>query len=120
MKLIVNDEQRISSLQQQFKALFPFLKLEFFSKRHKPGKRSHLKFMLKPEMYIRDIRSIHVGGEITVTPERSVAELEQSFGTLFGLGVQVFRKSGNHWLETVQTDNWSLQRQNAEGELLST
>lgn len=120
MKLMINDERRVSSVQQDFKALFPFLKLEFFSKPHKPGRPTHLKFMSQPETFLKDIRRTHVDGEITVTPEMSVAELEQSFGSLFGLGVQVFRKSGGHWLETVQTDSWSLQRQNAEGELSST
>jgi hypothetical protein len=34
--------------------------------------------------------------------------------------VQVFRKSGNVWLETSATDAWSLKQQNQEGMDLST
>jgi hypothetical protein len=36
-----------------------------------------------------------------------------------GLYVQVFRKSGKVWLETTATDNWSLYKQNEEGQELS-
>jgi hypothetical protein len=39
---------------------------------------------------------------------------------VYGLSVQVFRKSGNVWLETSATDNWTLRQQNNEGAELST
>ena len=42
-----------------------------------------------------------------------------TFGEVYGLGVQVFRKSGNVWLETTVTDSWTLKEQNDQGESLS-
>ena len=48
-------------------------------------------------------------------PEMSVNSLEQSFRDIFGLHVEVLRKSGKAWLETSVTGNWSLMEQNAEG-----
>lgn len=44
-----------------------------------------------------------------------VAAFEQRLQEEHGLSVQVFRKSGEFWLETIQTDNLSLERQNEMG-----
>ena len=44
-----------------------------------------------------------------------VSELEKAFSDIFGLNVQVFRKSNNMWLQTTITDKWSLEKQNQNG-----
>lgn len=49
-----------------------------------------------------------------------VGELEAALKDQFGLTVQVFRHSGNIWLETVLTDKWTLQQQNEHGKELCT
>jgi len=49
----------------------------------------------------------------------TVAEMEERFRDIYGLGVQVFRKSGTIWLETTVTDGWTLEDQNKQGEALS-
>ena len=49
----------------------------------------------------------------------TVSDLEQKFAELFGLSVQVFRKSANVWLETTVTDGWTLEEQNRQGEALA-
>lgn len=121
MKLItISDTRSIASIQQEFHELFPYLKLEFFSKMHEPDQPSHQKFLLHPDKLLGEIRRSTAVGEIVVTPEMTVSDLEQSFGRDYGLGVQVFRKSGKSWLETVLTDSWSLKKQNSEGEFLDT
>ena len=50
----------------------------------------------------------------------TVANLENDFDAIYGLAVHVFRKSGKVWLETTVTDNWTLEEQNRQGELLSS
>jgi hypothetical protein len=119
MKMIIQNERTIHDIQEEFHAMFPYLKLEFFSKLHDPGKPSHLKFMLSPEQTLGESRSVHNEGEIIITPQLTVSELEQQFGDLFGLGVQVFRKTGSTWIETIMTDNETLQEQNEDGENLT-
>jgi hypothetical protein len=42
----------------------------------------------------------------------TVGELEQSFRDIYGLATQVFRKSGNNWIETTETVDWTLEKQN--------
>jgi len=62
---------------------------------------------------------VHNTGTITIAPGMTVNELEQNFKDVYGLSVQVFRKSGKVWLETTVTDGWSLEEQNRQGEDLS-
>lgn len=119
MKLTINDQQSIEQVRNSFNKEFPFLKLEFFSKRHELGEASSLQFLIRKDVTLKECRTVHHSGEVTITPEMKVSELEQLLWTDFGLGVQVFRKSGKVWLETILTDTWTLAEQNAEGELLS-
>ena len=50
--------------------------------------------------------------------KKYASELEK-FAKEFDLFIQVFRRSGNLWLETTATDNWSLHHQNEQGRELS-
>ncbi|HVX27352.1 MAG TPA: hypothetical protein VHB70_13470, partial [Parafilimonas sp.] len=58
------------------------------------------------------------GAVIDISNEVTVAELENQFGDI-GLIAEVFRKSGNVWIESSLTDNWTLQQQNNEAEEIS-
>lgn len=119
MQITINDERSIFAIQQEFTSLFPYLKLEFFSKLHRAGRPTLLKFMEPNGKKLGAFRTEHNSGVIPITPEMTVSELEQLFGDQYGLGVQVFRKSGSVWLETVLTDNRTLGEQNNQGELFS-
>lgn len=50
-----------------------------------------------------------------ITPLMTVKELENKCEEQFGILVQVYRKSGNVWLETSMTDNWTIKQQNDQG-----
>jgi hypothetical protein len=117
MKIIIDDDQPVSLIREQFNRMFPYLKLEFFSKRHSTGKTSGLKHRQPWSSRIGEIRELANTGEIIVTPEMTTQVLEQLFGERYGIGVQVLRKFGNTWLETSGTDPWTLHRQNAQGRL---
>ena len=119
MKILINDRRKVFAIQESFTEHFPYLKLEFFAKPHKPGGGSAKKFIKHGSKTIAECRTIHNSGTITITPEMTVTDLEQRFGDVYGLGVQVFRKSGNVWLETTVTDGWTLKQQNDQGEALS-
>ncbi|PBQ33714.1 hypothetical protein CNR22_18650 [Sphingobacteriaceae bacterium] len=116
MKIAINDKRKIFAIQESFTETFPYLKLEFFAKPHKVGGPSPKNLMNHPSKTLGECRTIHEGGTITITGTMTVAELEQRFADVYGLSVQVFRRSGNMWLETTVTDGWTLDQQNAEGE----
>jgi uncharacterized protein (DUF1697 family) len=69
---------------------------------------------------IKDCRSKSKTGDLIFSAETTVADLENTFFRDFGLSAQVFRRSGNVWLETSATDSWSLMQQNSEGAELSS
>lgn len=119
MKININDNRKIFAIQEEFNTLFPYLKIEFFSKPHKVGGASAKKLMKHNSKTLGECRTIHNNGEITITPSLTVSDLEQRFQDVYGLNVQVFRKSGKVWLETTVTDGWSLDEQNKQGEALS-
>lgn len=120
MKITINDNRKIFAVQEAFTGVFPYLKLEFFSKPHKPGGPSAKKLIKQPGKTLGDCRTVHNNGSIVITGNMTVGELEQRFADVYGLGVQVFRKSGKLWLETTVTDSWTLDRQNSQGESLSS
>jgi len=120
MKITINDKRKIFAIQEAFTEVFPYLKLEFFSKGHKHGGPSPKKLIKHAGKTLGECRTIHNDGSITITGTMTVTELEQRFGDVYGLGIQVFRKSGNVWLETTVTDGWTLDEQNKQGESLST
>lgn len=66
-----------------------------------------------------ECRTIHAKGHLVINAAMTVNDLEQRFSDIYGLAVQVFRKSGRVWLETTVTDGWTLAEQNEQGEELS-
>lgn len=119
MKITINDHRKIFAIQKEFTELFPYLKLEFFSKPHRQGGASSKELIKHPAKTLGECRTFHNAGTVSITPTMTVSNLEQNFQDVYGLSVQVFRKSGSAWLETTATDDWTLEKQNKEGEELS-
>jgi hypothetical protein len=115
MIITINDHRKIFAIQEEFNTSFPYLKLEFFSKPHQSNGASEKEFVKHNSKTIGECRTIHENGHITITPNMTVSYLEQTFSNIYGLGVQVFRKAGNMWLETIQTDSLTLKEQNHLG-----
>jgi hypothetical protein len=119
MKINISDRRKIFAIQEEFSEMFPYLKLEFFAKPHQANGASAKKLMLHPGKTLAECRTVHTKGTLTIIPGMTVTDLEENFQSIFGLAVQVFRKSGKVWLETTVTDGWTLEEQNQQGEALS-
>lgn len=117
--LMINNRSTIDSVKEDFNVAYPFLKIEFFKQAHIRGKGSHKKNMYPHNEKINSIRRNLAAGKITLSDNLTVNELENIFENKFGLHAQVFRKSGNVWLETSSTDDWTLKQQNEEGKSLA-
>ena len=116
MKLILLKNRPIRDVQNAFNKEYPFLKLEFYkpASESQPSVKSHLSYST-----LQKDAGLKRDGEVEINNEITVAELEKSFLALFGLNVQVSRKSGMLWLETTMTDKWSLEKQNTHGKEIS-
>jgi hypothetical protein len=119
-RLVIKDDLLLSALKTEFNSYFPFLKIEFFKAPHKIGEGSAKNLLYSDTRSIKDCRIRQVNGNYDFSDDLPVSTFEDRFLHEFGLSVQVFRKSGNIWLETSATDAWSLKQQNQEGKELST
>ena len=119
MELQITDKITISELQKQFSWEFPYLKIEFFDTPHSATNRLSKSHLYPASRILGGCRKIHKDGIISFTPNDTVEKLEQIFWEEFGLSVQIFRKSGNLWIETSLSNSWTLKLQNEEGRALS-
>lgn len=118
MKISINTDGNIGDLQRQFNFFFPFLKLEFYETSDlKKGRSS--KPALEPHTRMRNKSNDTELKELLMTDAMTVTELENKIHEVFGLNAEVLRKSGNVWLETKLTSNWTLLQQNKMGIAIS-
>ncbi len=108
----ITDLQKLGDIQLAFQAQFPYLKLEFYKNSHLVGEGSTRNDVLDHNLSVFDVTGENVVEEISVTGDMTVALLESQFAATFGLGLQVFRKSGQIWLQTTTTDHLTLDEQN--------
>jgi hypothetical protein len=120
MNLHIEPNRLISDIQKEFNKVFPFLKLEFFYNKNQSRSKFSAKEIIPHNKKIGDEQRAVTDGEIIINDEMKVNELENIFKQKFSLSAQVFRKSGNLWLETTMTDDWTLQQQNNHGREIST
>lgn len=120
MKITIDRNKQLATIQAEFNDIFPYLKLEFFSKLHGVGEASAKQNLVSSNRRLEDFIGFKNNKiELTITSAMTVKDLEQNFRNVYGLSVQVFRKSGKVWLETTVTDGWTLEEQNIQGEELS-
>jgi len=116
MKIQVSAEEKIGALQDAFHALFPYLKLVFFTRPHDAYEGSPARYILnEPDQTLGASMKKQREGVLYLEPEMPTWQVERLFREEFGLNVQVFRQSGDLWLETSVTDDLTLEQQNAKG-----
>lgn len=104
--LSINENTRVGKIQNEFNAVYPFLRIDFLKDEIKKS------FLHKHEKII-------IENKIDIDKQRTVAQLKKDFKELCGLTAEVFRKSGNVWIETSLTDDWTLEHQNREAEFFA-
>jgi hypothetical protein len=119
MKLHISDKVTIADLQKEFNSEFPFLKIEFFDIPHTKSARMSRSHMYPANRTLGSCRKKHNEGIIEITADDSVEKLESLLWNEFGLSSEVFRKTGNLWIETSLSNSWTLRLQNDEGKVFS-
>jgi len=117
--LHIQPEIQVLDLKKEFAIPFPYLKLEVFHESSANGKLIAREKMIEGHTPLHQASKQLKAGVFEFNKEMSVGEFERRMKDEFGLLVQVFRKSGNLWLETSATDGWSLQQQSEEAESLA-
>ncbi|SFP85729.1 hypothetical protein [Parafilimonas terrae] len=119
MKLFIDKESRVGDVKKIFTSCYPFLKIELYKKSFANNFIAVKKEPLAATVRINEF--MHAANEIVIDISHNVtvAELESQFDDI-GFITEVFRKSGNVWIASSLTDNWTLQQQNAEGKEISS
>jgi len=112
VQLHIEATRLAEDVQREFNHAFPYLKLEFFNKA--------TSFIASKNKRIGDWQFAPAAGTVAVDDETKVIDLLDKLKKEYNLNAQVLRRSGNLWLQTTMTDNWSLKKQNDYGKELST
>lgn len=116
MYLEINGERLISDVQKDFGSVYPFLKIEFFRNgKIRRDKYSANKLIPATQPVKTAWHYKKDNGLVDLTDNMTVTDFENVLMDQFGLSAQVFRRSGNLWLETTITDYWTLKQQNEHG-----
>jgi hypothetical protein len=119
MIITITPTRQICDIQNEFNAVFPFLKIEFFFGKPTINNGYGAAQLISNKKSIGDAQTLITNGIIEIDATTKVNELEKKFKEEFSLAAQIFRKSGNLWIETTMTDNWTLEQQNKHGEEIS-
>ena len=111
MNLRIDKGQTVLDLKHQFADKYTGLKLELFKKSHDDGESSDAKMRVFGTETIESLVNTELPLVIEIHKELTVAEVEAAFEAQAGLHAQVFRKMRNIWIETVQTDGFTLAHQ---------
>ncbi len=117
--MLVGLQWKITDIQNAFQNEFPFLKIEFYKPR-KNTQASDRKFeKLSPSLPVLSLNASLIPTEINIREDKKVSEVKKMLHETLGCTILIYRKSGNHWIETSYTDDWTLKQQNEEGKQMS-
>src|SRR5689334_14087028 len=98
MQLYIDDETRILDLQHLFNTIYPYLKIDFF--KNGSAKKALAKAeKISPNERMKSVSNISGIHQISVNEQRTVAQVKKDFKEMLGLAAEVYRKSGNVWIE---------------------
>lgn len=115
MHIDINDKTSLIQIQEAFSAFYPYLKIEFYSRRHKKYEGSNELFLIEPNILVGDIKATHISGVLKILPLSRVSEVEKEFQERFGLSAQIFRKEKKSWEQTTDMDDFTLKELNEFG-----
>jgi len=114
----INKNMTTEQVKRKFHERYPMLKIEFYNKEHATFAISSNRNKITEEIPLSDLNPDIESGKLSLSENLRVSEFERLLENRFGLHIQVFRKSGNQWMQTSITDSWTLGKQEAKGESL--
>ena len=105
----------LRQIKELFHHHFPGLKIEFYKNSHGDHQGSPKQAQYSDDLLLSDILPDFEKAEIFMDNQLTVFEFEKQIEDQLGIPVQVFRKSRELWLQTISTDDWTLETQNRKG-----
>ncbi|HLF63192.1 MAG TPA: hypothetical protein VI603_05555 [Saprospiraceae bacterium] len=111
----IDHQTRLADIQDAFSKQFSHLRLEFYKKPHEAGEGSADREKLNRTRALSEVTKSPRMHELHFDSKMQISGLESMLEKEFGLYAQVFRRSGNLWLQTTATDGWTLDQANSKG-----
>ncbi len=108
MKIVINNNRRISAIQEEFSNMFPGLTIAFYAKPSHPGAAPSTKLIRHSGKSLQDCRINSNDGTIEILPNMNISELKANLRDIFGLSVEIFQKSQNGNNKNLLSDNLIL------------
>lgn len=116
MLLHIHDESTLADIQEKFNECFPFLKIEFYGRPHHRKAGRTEKEILSSLKKVGEVSRTHREMPLEIMSTHTVAHVENDFKKLYGLEIQLFRKSNSDWVPTANTETLTLRQQEAISE----
>ena len=113
VKILIENGKALGEIQREFSLHYPFLRIEFFKTVESNGMIRREKLKDEHRLMIKNLLAINIGGDCTIN------DVKKDFLEKANLIIQIYRKSGNVWVETSHTNHWPLEQQNFEGEQMN-
>ena len=94
MRITINNNRKIFSIQEELSNLFPNILIEFYGKPNKQSGPHSSNLVKSNSKTLGDCRAIFNTGEIEILPNMSVGELKQNLGDVYGLAIELFKING--------------------------
>ncbi len=118
--ILINQQSTLRVVQELFHSVYPYLRITFYVLSANKSEGFKNKQVEQLDKTIGDYsKTNEVAQNLVILPTMSVSDLDDNFQKLFHLSIKISRQSGIMWLPIKQTDGWSLEEQNNEGEALS-
>ena len=108
MEITITKDITLKEVSDAFSSQLPHLKIEFFHHEHDSGEGSAITDEYAVDTKISEILTAKQDGYVVFDGKMKIGEFEQLVHDAFNLNVQIYRKSGNTWLQTINTDEWTL------------
>ena len=111
MLLHIDNTWTVADVQDAFSRCFPGLRIAFCKKLLFYNEATPSTTAIDGNQRIGSIRKTHGAGYLEILSWYTVARLEKEFRERFGLPVGVFRKERGMWIQTSNTDYFTLRQQ---------
>ena len=118
-QFIIQQDSDIRTVREHFCEWYPYLRINFFRNKNNGQTITSQSIVFSDTTKLNEINPGFSGGVIEIFDEMSILEFENEFFRRYGMSVQLSRKSGNLWLDTVKTNQWTLKEQDEHGKAIS-
>jgi hypothetical protein len=107
------DRQFLREVEKEFNTMYPFLRIQLATSGSE--KQGIAGYQGADNEALRSMARSLLLNDLQVNDTMKVRDLETGLKDTLATIVQIFRKSGNFWIETKMTRDWTLKQQNDYG-----